>query len=245
VEGWRPAMVFNSTLVETGERFTITSLDLPPTDPERRGVGRRFVDLYPNHDVSVATAARLSATFPWVTPVSRPLTQEDDLKMYHVADGGYYDNFGVVSAVQFLEQVLPHHSGDTVLLIEIRASDSTKVESPRLKAGFRMETIGPAETMLAVRTASQIARNDLDVQLLKRATGCIKKNATCATADIRSVVFELREKAPLSWHLSTRQKEIICSHWQEQRIQDGVVEVAKILGRTRRNPSEDMKCPAP
>ena len=57
--------------------------------------------------VRVVTAARLSATFPYVTPVASPEWKGDGLKNpHHQMDGGYYDNYGMVAAIRWLEDAL-------------------------------------------------------------------------------------------------------------------------------------------
>jgi hypothetical protein len=245
--GWQPVVIFNATLVESGERLAIATLDLRSDDTPAMwpGLGRRFADLYPQLDLGIATAARLSATFPWVTPVSRPraVNAPPDVakSLYHVADGGYYDNYGVVSAVEFLQQVLPHTRRREVLLIQIRAFDSGPTPPSRIDAGFRLETVGPAETMLAVRNASQYARNNLDVQLLEQAV----KSIPASDIKIATVDFELKREAPLSWHLSSREKADICCFWRDGSIQTAVDQVAKFSGLQRRAASPEMVCPMP
>ncbi len=85
----RPAVIFNTTLVETGERFLFPTVDM------QRSSGRHsFHDVagYESLDLSAVTAARLSASFTYVTPVSRALCCPPRQHRYHVADGGYYDN---------------------------------------------------------------------------------------------------------------------------------------------------------
>jgi hypothetical protein len=250
--GWQPVVIFNATLVESGERLSIATLDLHSDDTPAisPGLGRRFADMYPRLDLEVPTAARLSATFPWITPVSRPravnaATRADVAEaakdLYHVADGGYYDNYGVVSAVEFLQQVLPHMHDRKVLLIQIRAFDPSPTAPALIDAGFRLETIGPAETMLAVRGASQFARNNLDVQLLEQAV----KGIPASTIEIKTADFTLARKSPLSWHLSTREKARICCSWREKDNQDAADTVAAFTGLTRRPASPEMACPLP
>ena len=56
-------------------------------------------------DFPAVTAARLSATFPFVTPTARPT--QSDLGFYHVADGGYFDNFGALAAIQWIHRTAP------------------------------------------------------------------------------------------------------------------------------------------
>ncbi|MFQ5934662.1 MAG: patatin-like phospholipase family protein, partial [Dehalococcoidia bacterium] len=103
--GELPATVFNSFIVETGQRMLFNTVDISMT---RRA--RTFAKLYGQGraldvDIDVITAARLSATFAYVTPIARaqwqgaqPATRQ--LATDHLADGGYFDNFGVLTAVE-------------------------------------------------------------------------------------------------------------------------------------------------
>ena len=85
-----PSVVFNTTLVETGESFLFPTVDLRPA-PGRRS----FHDLvgYADLDLRANTAARLSATFPYGTPVSRAAFCPPQSQRFYVADGGYGTQF--------------------------------------------------------------------------------------------------------------------------------------------------------
>jgi hypothetical protein len=101
-EGWRPAAIFNATIAETGEPLLLSTTDFDRGGPRKgRNTARQpdlrtFYDEYPGADLPVVTAVRLAASFPYVSPAARAktLTPEN-----HVIDGGYYDNYGVASAV--------------------------------------------------------------------------------------------------------------------------------------------------
>ena len=56
-------------------------------------------------DIAIATAARLSAAFPFVSPAARPKPRSTRLQPFpqgaenlHLVDGGYFDNSGSWSA---------------------------------------------------------------------------------------------------------------------------------------------------
>lgn len=112
----RPALVLNSTIVETGQRLAISTV------PMRSGlIGEtEFTKRY-CADISISTAARLSATFPFITPTGRPAMQRqaaDKMSMserssppcgggdQHVVDGGYYENSGLVGAIEWMDEAL-------------------------------------------------------------------------------------------------------------------------------------------
>ncbi len=73
-EGWRPVPVFNATVAENGQRFLLTPFTFGDRSagPSSHWFGENLTDLYPGWDLSVASAARLSATFAWISPIARP-----------------------------------------------------------------------------------------------------------------------------------------------------------------------------
>ena len=177
-------------------------------------------ELYPGADMAVVTAARLSATFPYVTPIARPpLPEECDAHAFHVADGGYYDNFGVVTAIEFLADVLPSFRQEfrckKILLVQIRGSSAEEPEAATEK-GWLYELLGPAITINKVRTSSQISRNDFEIGLFARYWA--QRDST-SRVEIKSVTFDLRDPGPLSWHLSTSEKRDVEDSWTEPGIQ--------------------------
>jgi hypothetical protein len=137
----RPALVFNSTLVETGERLAISTV--PGTRPN---VGScEFAHRY-RADLAMTTAARLSATFPLISPTARPGPAADAIapgyalpgpkfwplfprggNYLHCVDGGYYENSGVGGAVEWLDDALTSLASSKqplpakVLFIELNA----------------------------------------------------------------------------------------------------------------------------
>jgi hypothetical protein len=134
--GMMPAVIFNSTVNETGERLMITDIDFA----RAQGVGaggemRTLRDLYKGTgldlDVSPLTGARLSATFPYVSPAARADFDLPRNARYHMVDGGYYDNLGISSAIEFLEQaVLRQAPGSIRKILVIQIRDRTGAVGP-------------------------------------------------------------------------------------------------------------------
>lgn len=220
---WRPAVVFNATLAESGMRYLISPVEIPmpagvPGVPPRRG-GWTVHDLYPYGDIAVVTAARLSATFPYITPISRPDSTASEGDAYHVADGGYYDNFGVITALEFLDaamQAFIDRGGRKVLLVQIRSSSDERVDAEP-ESGWLYELLGPATTVGKVRTSSQVARNDFEVGLFMRHWA---ERDTSWALEIRPVVFDRLGSGPLSWHLSESDKEDVEAAWDTPEIDE-------------------------
>jgi hypothetical protein len=236
MKGWRPPVLFNATVVETGERLIMSSLHvntLPDectpahdgsesSDCESGLAARTHFTLFGEHDLKVVSAARLSATFPFVSPIARARVDGVDTA-YHVADGGYYDNFGVVTLIEWarkLVRLTPRPEAQPakprLLIVEIRQSDSKALTGtpPRKRAGWTYATIGPLSTMLNVRQSSQATRNDLDIQLL--TDWAASKGWT-----IKNAVFLLSQESPMSWHLSEEETNRIQSQWSACKARPG------------------------
>lgn len=167
--GKLPIPVFNATLVEDGRHYLISPMTFRTAPLE----GVEFNGLYPDKDMDASTAALLSATFPYVTPIARnrtvPQTQTEECPVFHVADGGYFDNYGVISAVDWLsKQVLPNRQSlelQRILFVEIQAfPDSMPLETtPKRYVGWLMALFGPLLTVFAARNSTQAQRNQDEV----------------------------------------------------------------------------------
>ena len=152
-QGWRPATIFNATLVESGERLQISTspvrdktkqlvADQQPVAPrDEHGAGRQeLFDLFKG-SIRIATAARLSASFPYVSPAARPTDEAVSVltpgtaKKYaamHVVDGGYFDNSGLCALTEWLQEGLTERenkrkqpnqapvTNEEILVIQIR-----------------------------------------------------------------------------------------------------------------------------
>jgi hypothetical protein len=139
-EGWRPSLIFAPMLVEDGRQLFLSNLDLHAVtrnrafilgeearpgsiDPEGFGLlsreGIEFFKLFPGAtDFTVATAARMSASFPYVLP-GVPLPTNPPRR---VVDAGYYDNFGIGIAASWLFNHLDWIRENTsgVVVIQVR-----------------------------------------------------------------------------------------------------------------------------
>jgi hypothetical protein len=96
-----------------------------------------FNTLYAGYDIDVVTAARLSATFSYVSPISR-YVGENPQGNYHIADGGYFDNSGVVTMVEWLNEWLDPQKGlniKRVLLLQINAFPESTSSKSTIEGG--------------------------------------------------------------------------------------------------------------
>jgi hypothetical protein len=200
--GKRPAVIFNATAAESGQRFVIASTSIRQHDQSTI----QFATAFPQYDVGVSTAARLSATFPWVSPMARAADGKVTFGV-HVADGGYYDNSGILSASQWLLEAAGAIKRHPVLFIVIDSTPATPAEGKSWS--WQRQAIGPVEALLSVRDSSQQARADFEMDL---ALEQLKQ-----TMDIEDFhfLYPAGRLTPLSWHLTPEQQSKIGEAWSD------------------------------
>lgn len=235
-EGWRPATVFNATLEETGERLLLSTAAF--ATPPRKA---HLFAVEPSEplDVSIATAARLSATFPYVAPAARAQRGDAELFGYHVVDGGYYDNYGMSTLVEWLDQTLQQSmtpDGNKirrVLVLQIRgAPGADDVRYTFDGAGLAAPGSCPAETVAAAPGRGGILQGwmyqltaPLGAMLHVRDTGqsahndveleLLRRAWAPHDVEIQTAVFQYYgADPPLSWHLTAAELKNIKAHWQ-------------------------------
>jgi hypothetical protein len=216
----RPAVIFNSTIVETGERMLFATTTIDGT----HGAGR--VDFgtdarYQNADVQVVTAARMSATFPYVSPPARIQLHGVYDAQYHLVDGGYYDNYGTATLMEWLDQGLRTSGASKpsrILVLEVRAFPTTlEPPSPDGRRGWVFETVHPAETLYNVRGAGQLAHSDTDVRFIKQIHPEVESRVIEFP---RSLPLGEDAAEPLSWHLTPLDRVRLRAAWATRSTVD-------------------------
>jgi hypothetical protein len=208
LDGWRPAVIFNATIAETGEALLLSTSDLSP-GPENEHRARTFSDLYPNTDLSVVTAVRLAATFPYVTPSARAVSGQPE---YHMVDGGYYDNYGVFTLLNWLDQALIQLNRDQwpdILFIQIRSFPTDNLPEP-INKGWFYQTYAPLNALFNVRTNAQKVRDQYELSRFRERWSLMG-------GKIRNATFQFDGLgAPLSWAMNNAQIEAIEDQWNER-----------------------------
>src|SRR5262249_55316904 len=185
----------------------------------------QFAALYPDRDLSVVTAVRLSAAFPYLSPMARPLTPykpgddafaDFERRSFHLADGGYYDGFGVLTAIEFLQNVLPkfrpRFERSRGLLVQIPTAVGDGAPAAAGNKGWVNSVDGPLTTSLAVSRSSQAARAELEVKLLEERWNSADL-PEASRVDLGSVVLRPRDTGTLPWHLTEDEKGKISGTW--------------------------------
>jgi hypothetical protein len=239
-KGQRPAVIFNASVVETGQRFSFSTSHL---DPQKKQIAQGQDDFdveHPSRNVPIVTVARLSATFPFVSPAARcfdsgseqqpgPSNQEK----LHFVDGGYFDNSGLVAlstwldfGLQDLEARNPSMMPTEILVIQIlpfpRPEAATEANhNPKTSSFFQI--LSPLQTVLQVRTEVQAGFSQRDFQFLVKRWELEKEHSvkirfvTIAYPQIKDAT-----NPPLSWHLRLPDVEEIGQAWNMVKADDDV-----------------------
>ena len=274
-DGTVPAVIFNATVMELGRRIMITPLDFAPntagrqrgqtlsdflfTDPKSGAVSARA-------NLPFWTAARLSATFSFVSPAVRTNVvnkgKEEDRNVWrqHIVDGGYYDNFGVASALDWLQPVLEARRDgiaglnfSRVLIVQLRGFAEKSEAKIKASPGAKAALIGPLDALFSIREGVAVSRNVIDVdRFIGRWNRELKGKVELKTVEF--VPDSKQTAGPLSWHLSKKDIANLKASWgktppggQEtpadwnQGIQDSWCILANFLGSDPKIKCENLK----
>jgi hypothetical protein len=195
--GELPAVIFNATIIETGERLAFStaasSACLAKDGLTTCAAFQDFSSIYEGADIAITTAVRLSSAFPFISPPARPLPAaslpdgnplaagqrkagggENGFMNMHLADGGYYDNSGVAGLVQWLHNGLsdladhnPTRVPKQILVIRINAFPAAKQGYVKEHRGTFFQFWAPLLTMNTFRGAAHACSADRELQLLR------------------------------------------------------------------------------
>lgn len=248
-EGWRPSLIVTPMTVDDGRQLFISNLDLRAVAQNRANIlrgtnevgsgsvptadedllsreGWGFFRLFPDaHETfQVGTAARMSASFPFVLPaVELPTTPP-----LRVVDAGYYDNFGVGVAAEWLFEkdnmkwVRENCSGVVVIQIRDGVSEAARRDqtqgfaqcpSPNLLQRGLQWLTSPVEALYSFRAQATAYRNDNLLAMLserfnrhetKNPDGTLKNPAS---AFFQTVAFEFAAGGDVSLNFTLTEEE--------------------------------------
>jgi len=225
-QGRIPSIVFSPMLVEDGRQLLISNLNLGFLSHARGNLlnsqdhvysypAVEFFKLFPD-EVScfeIATAVRLNASFPYVSPALYLPTDP----YRRVVDAGYYDNYGIAVAASWIyhhrKWLMEHASG--VVLIQVRAypkqidRKSLREHEPSvfngLSRAFQFAT-SPAEGAANSRDAATLFRND---QVLDALDKWFKDQVPRDRAFFTTVLFENVLDVGMTWYTTAQELALI------------------------------------
>lgn len=229
VSGKIPAVIFNSTIVEAGKRFAFSTV--PLLNASNPDSFEEFSIDFQGYDIPIATAARLSSTFTFVSPAARPkadgLQTDKHSEWLHLVDGGYLDNSGISGLVQWLKQTIDTTSQTSlqklpkkIMLIEIGSFPDAPKEYRKPQRGTFFQIWAPVLTLSTIQGAGHNASAQRELALFQHY-------CNCKGIDFGWEIFQYEgfdpanptagpETPPLSWHLTRAQKQAIEDNWKKE-----------------------------
>jgi hypothetical protein len=200
-----PVWLINSTSASRG-RPVVFANDVFPSPASKNQAGiLNLNDIASGYDVKVATAVRMSASFPYVSPAARPCPE---CSSDYLVDGGYYDNYGIVSVITWLREQDP--PPDNILVIKIDSfppDQDTKQKSEDWKYQF----IAPILALYNSKSSGQANRDLQELDLMSQVLDS-SKHVRLQQMTIRYAPEDCQctnVDPPLSWHLTEAEKKCI------------------------------------
>lgn len=237
--GMTPALIFNTTEVNSGRRRVVSPFTFPSQEVS-------FLPVWPSApdavSPSVATAAILSARFPWLTPsayfdeLARGAGGRTSVSSrVRLVDGGYFENSGVSTAHDLI-RALDREVESLGLKgkVEIYLLVFTSAEPPAggSKGQGLRELLDPIRTLLNTREA----RGRAALGWAEEDLGTYTANDGRRIERVRKYPIEpLGYSLPLGWRLSTLSRVMI-------EMQAGKAEACRPDAQRRRGTSFDADC---
>ncbi len=211
-----PALVLNTTTVETGERLLFSPFTIPYSSSKTMLDFKKVED----SNIPLSTAAGLSARFPIVSSAGW-FTYEKAGKKYtnRLVDGGYYDNSGLVTARDIVSALSVNQKDKTEsILDELNKTYGIKPKLINLAivdVPQPTQVVGSSERgfdgILSPLTTVLNVRNTRGSGVVAQAAYDLNRDAT-KPEDYRFRAFYLDKemaKLPLGWLLSKTSQDAI------------------------------------
>jgi hypothetical protein len=204
--------------IGAGIRYSLNALEFFQLFPNARGGSGPSPN--PRDRFTLSTAARMSASFPFVaSAVDLPTAPRR-----RVVDAGYYDNYGVALAASWIyryrEWLVENTSG--VVLIQVRDSISERrrlySENTSDQAKWQLSRsiewlTGPAAGVDSAWQSAMSFHNDVQVQTLSNFFNLF--NNASKDDFFTTVVFECPKEIALNWYIAEKEKDSIRQGFRE------------------------------
>jgi tetratricopeptide (TPR) repeat protein len=231
-EGWRPSLIVSPSLAGVGRPLLISNLELGSL-----GGGVELFELLPGAlDISLATALRLNAAFPWITP-DVPLPTYPPL---YPLDAGYLDNDGLVLATDWIWKhrrwLLTNTSG--VGLIRIRTYRDERRDAPyrrddeESRPSLMQEILRPLSAYNEAKRELLIEQHNDRLERLRDFFNAEDEDRGGRPQPEFFREFELLADVvdvPLSWSLSSRDRTQIDKAVQTKRNEEKFEKIKEFL----------------
>jgi hypothetical protein len=251
--GQLPSIVFSPMLIEDGRRLIISNLDLREvSDHSVRWLSSKATGTKPTTGLAsrtayqlwqisaqdwarfpLSTAARLSAAFPYVSSAVLLPTEP----RLHVVDAGYYDNYGLELAGNWLRELFQKCGSDLkgsisgILVLQIRDNVSELSVNPEThdlrEAMLKRQSShssrlwraleglsSPPAGFLAARESVMLFRNDAQLETLSHLY-----SSAFGEDFLTTTVFEFGGEVSLSWQLAQEEVDLLREQANSKGIQ--------------------------
>jgi hypothetical protein len=212
-KGRIPSLLFSPMIVEDGRRLLICNLDLADLVNVQVCQGAppsltawEFSACFPKQlaDVKLSAAARMSATFPFVTPAGQLPTNPP----VRVVDAAYYDNYGVNLATSWLWKNTERVKDMEVILVQIRGTLETDARGSRADAlqprgGLWFSSLTTPVEGLATSNLTVAGYNN------DERVACLCEHLSERGIPLHVITFDFPGPSTLSWHLTVLEKEAL------------------------------------
>ncbi|QJW91393.1 hypothetical protein HNV11_19420 [Spirosoma taeanense] len=215
-----PLLFLNSSVAETGQKALLSPLNLgnPPLSPTNKQASNSHfydvVDLFAvtRADIPFKTATFLSARFPFVTSGGRVDGQLPNMKSvcfpaFHLIDGGYVENTGIMTAIQLIRRLQQLSQRDTTryrvryYLLSLHNGQATDNAAAKLTFRFLSE---PLTGFLSAAGRQGFALDQLVAYTLKKHSDPLNDQPN--DLQFTYINFSLDRtrghQYPLGWYLS-------------------------------------------
>jgi hypothetical protein len=217
-----PTIIISPALVETGQPLLISNTKLGSLRSISDKRSMEFFAMFSDavSTFKMTTAVRMSASFPYISPA----TDIPTTPSLRVVDAGFYDNYGITSAVEYLEMndvkewLLDNTS--RVIIIQIRAFNTESEAYFDESGGFPHAPnwlFSPISTLLSVRKTATMSRNDRELDLVKKVYDdqCRRSRSCSFSPDLKHHFIETvvlqpsgtKSQQTVSWYLSHKELE--------------------------------------
>jgi hypothetical protein len=226
-----PALVLNTTEVWSGRRRIIAPFIFATSDADSDDF--TFLPISQDNDISLSTAVSLSARFPWIAPAGW-FNEENagEFRKIRLADGGYFDNSGVATAIDLIDNLnqITTAGCNKKILISVSISMSNERNLSCLPVEISLivlttgshavqkffgfgEALSPIQSLLNARGASTSLT-------IRRASNLLDSSSRADTGEqglagvsierlLRVHVDDFVFPLPLGWRLSSKTAQLI------------------------------------
>jgi hypothetical protein len=230
-----PQMIFSPVIINDGRKLYISAMPasylsrtLDPDGELKKAVTgiefQRFFREQASEDLLFATALRMNASFPFITPYVR-LPSEPPVQ---VIDAGVADNYGLETAARYLDNFGSWflQNTDSLMILQIRDSEAEETElvksTPKSSLRQVLDPIGA--TYGAIRNSTEIL-SEHNLEQMERAL-----NGQMGFTCLQYIPADSsRGKVSLNWHLTSKEIEDLEASLNNKVNQEAFRQVADFL----------------